>query len=513
MNSIINLRDNDKDKKAVIDSFSSSTSTSFSIPEEIIEATSGLSNESRTILLKIRKQDNALTIANYILTMKNEINPSDNYRMSTIKVLAKLSNFFFILNDENKHKHKLFLEIIRQDLIQFLDSFRKSEPLDPLHKWIGTYNNYLKIITRFFKWLYYPNLAQKDRQKPEVITNLPSLKRKETSIYQPGDLWTQDDDQLFLKYCPSLREKCYHMISRDTACRPSEILGLRMKDIQFKMANDRQYAEVMVNGKTGSRCVPLINSIPYLKDWIDVHPQRSNPNAYLIFGKSKSFGKKMKALFINRVYANYKREFFPKLLEDPKVLPEDKVKIRELLKKPWNPYIRRHSALTEKSQLLKENVLRQYAGWSMGSNMHLKYLHYFGNESNQNILEAYGLKPKAQEIDKMKPRQCPNCSELNKIDSKFCVKCRMVLSYDAYSEVVEKQNESHVDFEQKAMTTITVMADRMKRFEELLIESGIVDIQQARKLKADSSSYALKTLKDKAKDKTNKNKNTKQQKA
>ena len=63
---------------------------------------------------------------------------------------------------------------------------------------------------------------------------------------------------------------------------------------------------------------------------------------------------------------DYKKVFFPKLLEDPKVSPEDKVKIRELLKKPWNPYIRRHSALTEKSQILKENVLRQYAGWVYG---------------------------------------------------------------------------------------------------------------------------------------------------
>ena len=49
--------------------------------------------------------------------------------------------------------------------------------------------------------------------------------------------------------------------------------------------------------------------------------------------------------------------------------------------------------------------------------MHLKYFHYFGNESNESILEAYGLKPKFEEIDKMKPRQCPNCNELNKIDS------------------------------------------------------------------------------------------------
>ena len=102
------------------------------------------------------------------------------------------------------------------------------------------------------------------------------------------------------------------------------------------------------------------------------------------------------------------------MLQDPKVSPEDKVKIKELLKKPWNPYIRRHTALTEKSQLLKEHTLRQHAGWSPSSTMHLKYLHYFGNESYESILEAYGLKPKSEEIDKMKPRQCPNCSELQR---------------------------------------------------------------------------------------------------
>ena len=128
-------------------------------------------------------------------------------------------------------------------------------------------------------------------------------------------MWTQDDDQLFLKYCPSTRDRCYHTISRDTSCRPHEILGLRIKDVVFKMAGDRQYAEVLVNGKTGSRTVPLINSIPYLKDWIDSHPQRTNPNAYLIFGKGKSFGKKLKPFFINRIYAKYKEKFFPKLLE------------------------------------------------------------------------------------------------------------------------------------------------------------------------------------------------------
>jgi hypothetical protein len=39
----------------------------------------------------------------------------------------------------------------------------------------------------------------------------------------------------------------------------------------------------------------------------------------------------------------------PRLLEEPNLPPEDKQAIKELLNKPWNPYIRRHSALTEKS--------------------------------------------------------------------------------------------------------------------------------------------------------------------
>jgi hypothetical protein len=98
--------------------------------------------------------------------------------------------------------------------------------------------------------------------------------------------------------------------------------------------------------------------------------------------KHRKFGNKMKSLSLNLIYRKYKLEFFPTLLEDPNVTPEDKQKISDLLQKPWNPYTSRHSALTQKSTMLKEHVLRQHVGWSGRSQMHLKYLHYFGNESS-----------------------------------------------------------------------------------------------------------------------------------
>ena len=114
------------------------------------------------------------------------------------------------------------------------------------------------------------------------------------------------------------------------------------------------------------------------------------------------------------IYEKYREEFFPKLLESPDVPPEDKVKIKELLKKPWNQYIRRHPAIAEKSRILKEHVLRQHCGWSTSSQMPQKYLHYFGNESNENLLEAYGITSKDQQsIDVLRPKQCPNCNEPN----------------------------------------------------------------------------------------------------
>jgi hypothetical protein len=357
-------------------------------------------------------KENALTICDYISILKSEINPSDGYRKNNILLLCTFSIFF------KNAKSKQFKDMTREDIISFLDSFRKIESVDPLHKWIGTYNVYRIQLMRFFKWLYSPDIGQKNRPKPSIIENIPQLKRKEKSIYKPTDLWTPEDDSLFLKYCPNARDRCYHTMSRDSAARPHELL------------------------KLGTRHIQLIDSIPYIKDWISQHPQSANPNGILLCGFGKSLNKVIHVRSLRKTYENYRDKLFPKLLDSPNVLPEDKQKIRELLKKPWNPYIRRHSALTEKSGILKEHHLRQFAGWSPGSNMHLKYLHYFGNESNDSILEAYGIISKDKQLSEaLRPKQCPNCNEPNKPDSKFCAKCRMVLTYDAYSETLESEKQ------------------------------------------------------------------------
>ena len=73
------------------------------------------------------------------------------------------------------------------------------------------------------------------------------------------------------------------------SARPTEILNLKIKDIKFHVNEEGiHYAEVRITGgKTGSRTVPLIDSLPYLKEWLQEHPTNSNPDSWIFIFSRK----------------------------------------------------------------------------------------------------------------------------------------------------------------------------------------------------------------------------------
>jgi hypothetical protein len=164
------------------------------------------------------------------------------------------------------------------------------------------------------------------------------------------------------------------------------------------------------------------------------HPQSGNPNAILFCSFKKN---KMSTRSLASIFHNYKQEVFPALLRDD-IPQEDKDRIRDLLKKPWNPYVFRHTDLTRKSSILKESELRQHAGWARGSQMHVRYVHLSGSESNKTLLRDAGVLPQEDQVkDVLKPKECPQCSNFNQPDARYCGNCKMVLSYQGYAEVIE----------------------------------------------------------------------------
>lgn len=73
--------------------------------------------------------DNALTISKYILSTKVETSLSVNYKRVIISSLKLLLEFL---------DNKLFSEMTKDDIIRFLDSLRKNDSEDIMHKWIAS---------------------------------------------------------------------------------------------------------------------------------------------------------------------------------------------------------------------------------------------------------------------------------------------------------------------------------------------------------------------------------------
>ena len=63
----------------------------------------------------------------------------------------------------------------------------------------------------------------------------------------------------------------------------------------------------------------------------------------------------------------------------------------------------------------------------------------------------------------LRSKQCPNCNESNNRESKFCAKCRMVLTYDAYNETLEgqKQKEGELDDIKRRFSSMEGMLEKL----------------------------------------------------
>jgi hypothetical protein len=83
-------------------------------------------------------KENALTICEYVIAMKREVNPRLCYKRYTIQFLAELSKVVGVATK--------FIDMTRDDILCYLDKCHKPENQDPLHKWIGSHNT--KLVTR-----------------------------------------------------------------------------------------------------------------------------------------------------------------------------------------------------------------------------------------------------------------------------------------------------------------------------------------------------------------------------
>lgn len=419
------------------------------------------------------------------LTGKREVDfVNSELQYNNIKVSTKKNKIQvideFIKFLRTKYGNEIPLKQVgREDFIDFQASKRKPESIDPFHKWIGTYNQFLRNLKPFFKYIYHPDLPPIERKLPDFIKGMNPLKRKEKTCYTASDMWTEEDDELFLKYCENPTIRLYHMLSRDFSNRPAELLRKRICDFTEEVdVNGKPYMTTTIGegGKTTIREVGALKGHAYYVEYIQkYHPTPTDPKSFLFRNRGKKFhyrNSPIKTSTLDSQYWKLRKIFFPRLLESPEVPTNDKVKIKVLLKKPWKPYVRRHTGLTDKAQSpqVPFPAFVQHGGWTEGSKMPWIYIHQLSHSSRDAVLSSWDIETKTNKLKQKPVLLICSCGTDNKQNAKYCVGCRRVLSYEGMQEIQEEKKR-----EQRDMNSI------IKRLENA--ESILAQVAAGRKSK------------------------------
>ncbi len=389
---------------------------------------------------------------------------SKNHQINNLKVVISFANHLgpeFSFHNLEK----------REQILEFLDTKRTDVEHDADKKWITTWNYYLNRIKLFVRWLYNRNLIQSteldtsDWMTPEFV-KIKNKKTKRLSPYSESELWDKDEILLLAKYESYKRNKAILALLWDLDARPHEITLLRIKHISIRERYGE--GEIPHEAKTGGGPILLTCSFPFVRDWLNEHPFKNEPEARLICNLNSGSAIKPEAIW---TMMKQLRGRILRLLDTGSITDsKERDRLRHLIKnKKWNPYCIRHSAITADSDYLPEYALKKKVRWSMNSKQGTRYIkRRMGNELKEKILVHNGIMAGIEVQRKITIHNCPRCGLVNAFDCKYCSKCSYPLVPSAFDEIKLEENKKFESLEQKLQMERDEVATLRKQLEPLL---------------------------------------------
>lgn len=271
-------------------------------------------------------------------------------------------------------------------------------------------------VKQFLKSFYKDLLTPEETDHPPVVSWI-RLPNPFKSTKLPQDLLTLDEVKQLAAATTHPRDKALVMVLYESAARVSEIINLRVGDVEF----DEYTVRISLRGKTGERKARLIESEPDLRAWLNQHPLRQDRGSPLWL----SWG--------------HQNKYKPLMYDGIWHVIREAAKVAGV-KKRVHAHLFRHSRLTQLAKDFSPAELAVLAGWTGGTQMTKIYVHLSGDDVDRKLLEKAGLLKK-EEMDRPRPlarRACPKCAMQNSATTAYCTKCGLPL--DA-KELLGLENE------------------------------------------------------------------------
>lgn len=288
----------------------------------------------------------------------------------------------------------------------------------------------LKSVLKKFAFWIDPEIGRAIRLTP--------IEKKNVQVLTPEDI-----EAMIEKGCMSRnnRDRALVAFMWESGCRKGELRNLKIKDVEE--ISDGNIGDngvrVKVHGKTGVRPLKLISCYSYLRQWLEVHPRKGDPEAPLFCSTYPPYNCFSDSGIEEQLVQIALRAGFP---------PTRRI----------YPHLLRHSRATYLARFFTEAQMNVYFGWTQGSNQARTYVHLSGRDMEKAVDKLYGLsKDEKPENSILK---CPNCKSTNNVAHARCFKC----NYPLHEEIKRENDESATE----ALRQFLLLADQNPQLKTLL---------------------------------------------
>jgi len=412
------------------------------------------------------------------LNLKNFLQKPDEHNK-----VGKRTQKYYCKNPDNiKYFYKLFDKFEAKDIsyvrrLKLLNSFKlicyatdkkladcNREDIDKIIAFMHSVNNTSSSKYDFLndiKFLWKIILPEKDEKGrydeiivPYVVRHIKAKQDISRQKRREDILSIDELEKLLNSFNQDKRLQSYLFISFETLARPQELLYTKIKDVELYDG----YAKIWISehGKEGTGFLQVIDSYPYLVNWLNEHPLKDDRNAFL---------------FINLGVHGRFRQMRP---ENINKHIKEKLKLIKIPKRITCYSLKRSGVTFRRYRGDSDATIQHTARWN--STRQLKTYDYSRPEETFKIeLIKRGIltedKLSKDEKEKYKnlkatSKKCVFCNHINGLNVEVCDNCKRPLDREKIMKQAEetstqmKQMQESLDLINKKMELI----DRYERY-------------------------------------------------